>query len=292
MKNAFHKRIWLLIPALIMFSIIIALMSSSRAFAGDVQISLTKLNLYTNGGRKSIRLYIYDDGQPVQANWKSSKKKVAAVSSNGVVTAKKKGTAKITASYAGATYTCTIKVSGTSGVYKNCIKAYKSFLMNPYVTYTSGGKTAQADNFYSIDLDSNGIPELLVNVVDSSGKRYHVLYHFKDWRISTGQILGACSDFIWYPSRRIMNYRKIESDQSLYVYSRDNGTTLNSLAIDQRKHGKDTYYISDGSMGSYGTKISSLQFHNYVDRDLLNYSDSKRITLYVNTPYNRSRFLK
>ena len=43
--------------------------------------------------------------------WKSSKKKVAAVDKNGVVTAKKAGSAKITAKNKGKKYICTVKVS-------------------------------------------------------------------------------------------------------------------------------------------------------------------------------------
>jgi hypothetical protein len=43
-------------------------------------------------------------------NWSSSNKKVATVSSNGVITAIKAGTALITAKYNGKTYTCTVTV--------------------------------------------------------------------------------------------------------------------------------------------------------------------------------------
>lgn len=42
--------------------------------------------------------------------WKSSKPKVAAVTGNGTIKAKKAGKAKITVNYEGKTYTCTVKV--------------------------------------------------------------------------------------------------------------------------------------------------------------------------------------
>ena len=42
--------------------------------------------------------------------WKSSKPKVATVTKNGTIKAKKKGKAKITVNYGGKTYTCTVKV--------------------------------------------------------------------------------------------------------------------------------------------------------------------------------------
>ena len=166
------------------------------------------------------------------------------------------------------------------------------FLMNPYVTYTEKGNRGQADNFYSLDLDGNGIPELLVNVVTANGNRYHVLYHYTDNQITIGQELGVCGDFIWYPSARVMNYTQYESGQTLYFWSRDNGITLNSMAIIRHRKGKNTYYVTDGSIGTYGIQIDALDFRNYVDHDILGYSASKSIVLHVNTPYNRSRYLK
>ena len=291
MKTAFHKRIWFLVPALILLSVVITLMSSTRAFAGYVRLSTTSVTLYKKGGAKTIQLVLYDDDQPVAAVWKSSKKGIASVSGNGYVKAKRYGTTKITATYAGVKYTCKVKVRNKSGYYKNCIKAYKKFLVNPYVTYTSKGARAQADNFWSSDLDGDGIPELLVNVVAPNG-RYHVLYRYTNGIMSTGQLLGICADFQWYSSVRVMNFRKIEPDQDLFIWSRDNGITLNSMAIIRRKHNKDTYYISDGSTTSYGIKISAVEFRNYVDHDILGYTSPKAVTLHPNNSSNRSRYLK
>ena len=291
MKTELRKHTMLLFFALILAAVFCAVMPSARAYAGNVRISNKNVFLYTNGGRKRIQLSLYDDDQKVSAVWVSSKKKIASVSATGLVTAKKKGTAKITAIYGGRRYTCRIKVFGTSPVYKKAIKAYNRFLMNPYVTYNNRGATGQADNFYSVDLDGNGIPELLVCVV-SGNSRYYVLYHYTNKRISIGQDLGACGDFIWFPACRVMSYRQYQSDQTLTFWSRDNGTTLNSMAIARYKNGREYYYMTDGSIGTYGTRISATEFRNYVDHDILNYASAKAVTMHVNTPYNRSRFLK
>lgn len=293
MKNNILKRAWLLIPAMILVSILAAMMPSSRAFAGNVSLNASKLNLYTNGGRKSFYLQVYDGDQPVKASFRSSKKKVASVSAAGTVKAKRKGTATIYATYGGVTYSCHVKVRKTSKTYKKCIKAYNRFLMNPYVLYTESGKTDQADNFYSLDLDKNGIPELLVNVVDpSNGGRYYVLYRFERGRISTGQIMGVCGDFFWYPSKSVMHFTKYESDRTLFIYSQDNGISLNTFAIMRRTNNKDTYYESDGSVGTLGKKISATDFHYLVDHDVLNYAAPQQVILHVNTPANRARYLK
>ena len=59
---------------------------------------------------KKVRLAVKSNfGTMKNATWKSNKKTVATVK-NGVVTGKKKGTAKISAKFAGKTYTCTVKV--------------------------------------------------------------------------------------------------------------------------------------------------------------------------------------
>lgn len=59
---------------------------------------------------KKVRLAVKSNfGTMKNVTWKSNKKKVATVK-NGVVTGKKKGTAKISAKFAGKTYTCTVKV--------------------------------------------------------------------------------------------------------------------------------------------------------------------------------------
>ena len=109
MKTSFRRKIGLFLPALILVSVLITLMPSVRAFAG-VKLSKSKVTLYKNGGRKKIHLYLYEDGEKVSAKWKSSKKSVATVSSSGKVKARRKGTARITATYHGKKYTCTVMV--------------------------------------------------------------------------------------------------------------------------------------------------------------------------------------
>ena len=293
MKTITHKRILLLIPALLVLTAIIALMPSFRASASSVRLSKSHVNLYTSGGRKKIHLYLYEDGKKVKASWTSSKSRVASVSSSGVVRAKRTGTAKITARYAGMNFTCSIKVRRRSGTYKKAIKAYNTFLMNTYVTYTDSGDKAQADNFTALDLDKNGIPELLVNVVTPDGDRHYVLYRYKNKKISIGQQLGVCSDFVWYDKKGVLSYWQYMSNESLFIYGEDSGSDLETFAVVRRKNGKNRYYIDTTTYGKgYGRKVSALEFRNYVDHDVLNYTSPKAVPFYINTPYNRSVFLK
>lgn len=66
-------------------------------------------------------------GTKTKVNWSSSKKSVASVSSKGVVTAKKKGTAVITAKVGNKKYTCKVTVRNPLTA-KQAEKAVQKFL--------------------------------------------------------------------------------------------------------------------------------------------------------------------
>ncbi len=76
-----------------------------RAEARSVKINKTKTELYV-GSKETLKV----TGVSKQINWKSSDKSIAAVSAKGVVTAKKAGTATITANVAGTSYLCKVTV--------------------------------------------------------------------------------------------------------------------------------------------------------------------------------------
>lgn len=100
--------------------------SASASATSTVKKSVTKVVITKKGSSKAIKKTVtikkgkklklaakvtVKGGASKKVTWKSSKKKVATVSSKGVVTGKKKGTAKITAtSKANKKKKCTIKV--------------------------------------------------------------------------------------------------------------------------------------------------------------------------------------
>lgn len=77
--------------------------------AKKVAISKKAITL-TAGKKTTLKLKNMKKSQKNKVKWTSSKKSVATVNKSGKVTAKKKGTAKITAKYAGKKYTCKVTV--------------------------------------------------------------------------------------------------------------------------------------------------------------------------------------
>lgn len=73
-------------------------------------ISKSKLTLKV-GQTKKLSVKNLKKNQKKKLKWSSSKKKVASVNKNGKVTAKKKGTAKITAKVGKKKYTCKVTVT-------------------------------------------------------------------------------------------------------------------------------------------------------------------------------------
>ncbi len=97
--------------------LIMALLVCTVAVPNDVQaksskkmsISCKKVSLKV-GQKKKLKIKNVKKGKKVK--WSSSNKRIATIGSkSGVVTAKKKGTAKITAKVSGKKFTCTVKVT-------------------------------------------------------------------------------------------------------------------------------------------------------------------------------------
>ena len=100
---------------------------TSKINENKISLSKTKKTIYV-GEKYTLKI----KGTNKKAKWwKSSNTKVATVNSNGKVTAKKKGTAEITAKVAGKKYKCTIKV-------KNLPSDSKSTKGVIYLTFDDG----------------------------------------------------------------------------------------------------------------------------------------------------------
>ena len=148
----------------VIFAIVMMFAVNTAAFAASSKgINHKKVTLEPGD---TVKLKINGKSK---ANWRSSNKKVATVSSKGLVRAKKKGTAKISAKVKGKTWTCKVTVkktingvitinseaekentavldSSTSGMTSQEAKVYKAMiaLKNKYPE----GMTWTNDNYY------------------------------------------------------------------------------------------------------------------------------------------------
>lgn len=105
MKKIITKSVTVITVLAIMFTL--AMPAAAQAKSAP-KLNKTKISLNVN---KSYQLKV--TGTSKKATWKTSNKKVAAVSKTGMVTAKKKGTAIITAKVSKKIYKCKVTVKDT-----------------------------------------------------------------------------------------------------------------------------------------------------------------------------------
>lgn len=111
------KHITLFLVFVMMFSIVTSTTYVTASAKAKVQLSKTSITLIVG---KTKKLTLKNAKRKVK--WSSSKSSVAKVSSNGKVTAKKAGTAKIIAKCSGKKYTCKVKVYKKFKLLKSSLK--------------------------------------------------------------------------------------------------------------------------------------------------------------------------
>lgn len=151
----------------------------------------TKAFAITAGQKRTLKV----TGKAGKVTWKSSKKAVATVSSKGVVTAKKAGKAKITASVDGCKLTCTVTVK------KNEYSASSAS--------NSQAGTGVWFNTTKISYDKKGQLVCKIQIINNS--LYNV-EQLRDFSITVLDKNGA-----------VIGSQKI-SKQSLFIYSGSNKT--------------------------------------------------------------------
>lgn len=124
----------------------------------SISISETSVSIY-KGKSKQLRAIV--TGTSKKPSWSSSNNMVASVNSNGKVTAKKQGTAKITAAVGGKKAVCTVTVKAKAKRYSDIEKVanltaakaasalgLKVKISNVYsVFYTKNGKTGDGSSY-------------------------------------------------------------------------------------------------------------------------------------------------
>ena len=171
------KKLSVMLLCCLLLSVIAMPVSASAAKLNKKSISLNVGKTYT----------LKASGTKEKITWTSSKKSVATVSSKGVVKAKKKGTAVITAKYGKKKLTCkvtvkqpvkSIKLNKTSATLKKgkslTLKATisPSSANNKAVTWSSSNKkVATVSSKGVVKAVGNGTATITVKAKDGSGKK-------------------------------------------------------------------------------------------------------------------------
>ena len=121
--------------------------------AASIKLDKTSITMYT-GQTSTLKI----SGTSKKVTWSTSNKKVATVSSKGVVSAKSSGKATITAKVSNKNLKCkvTVKKQATNNK-KAALKAYYNFLKS-YEFYTD----SSTRRFNLVYINNDSIPELLV----------------------------------------------------------------------------------------------------------------------------------
>lgn len=180
-----------------------------------IKLNATKKTIYTGN---TYKLILNNSTEAV--TWKSSDKKVATVNKNGTVKGISKGTATITATSKGKSYTCKITVKKLTAA-----TAYKNFLTKGKMTVSN--KEEDIERFIYLDIDKDGTKELVV--YNPSGA---IVYTFKNSKMVN---IGTINS-IYYTSE----YIEFGYNPSLKTFTSSNNITASGSS--------KVYQIIDGKL--------------------------------------------
>ncbi|MGN0293743.1 MAG: Ig-like domain-containing protein [Lachnospiraceae bacterium] len=131
----------------------------------SIKLNKTSVTIYTSG-TTSVQLKATVKGASSKVAWASSDKKIAVVDSKGKVTAKKTGTAVITAKANGKTAKCKVTVSS---------------LKSKYISYIDKNIQNPSKYTYAIrDINGDKVPELILKY--ENGESFTNYYRVYIWQ--------------------------------------------------------------------------------------------------------------
>lgn len=269
MKHTLHKRsLWLLT---LLATLVFAL--GMTAQAAGVQISQKSLKLAIG---QSAALSV--TGTTKQATFTSSNAKVASVGKkSGTVTAKKAGTATITAKVGKKSYKC--KVTVTEGDYK---KLYREFL---------AANRGSIGKFYVLNVDKKGVPELITIPTGLGGAIIHYdVYTVKSNKVVlsgsyAGKGMGA---YVYYSAKAKALYASGWTNYIGGVWGNLFGISKYKLVqthhMREASNPKAVYYT--GKTDTSAKKVSKSAYLKYFNKY---YKGYKKYRMLENTAANREK---
>lgn len=247
--------------------------SGNDTQAAAIRISKTAATLSPN---QTVTLRL--NGTTRKPVWTSSNTKVATVGrTTGKVTAKKAGTAVITAKLGAKTYRCKVTVRARYKI------LYKSFL----------GRHPEYDSYYVLNVDKSGVPELVV-LTDVSG----VIGNYNVYTVANNKLKLLGSYKVRGVSDSNPSFMYVAGQKGLYASGWINGVggawgklfTISKGKLKETRYayeehnGKDVYYTGT-SYKSY-KKVSKSAYISFCNKYFKNY---KNYWMVKNTKYNRDR---
>ena len=176
------KKIFLAISIVLLFMLIPVVISDLGNIytvqAASVKISKTKVTIY-KGEKYTLKI----NGTSKKAKWSSSNKKIAIVDSNGEVTAKKDGTATITAKVGKKSYKCKVTVE-TKMTQSKALSIGKKLYKKAYQYYWASNISYNYSKIYTI----KGIQYCKVTTNMNNVKKYFSTNGFKRYLKNNGYV--------------------------------------------------------------------------------------------------------
>lgn len=217
------------------------------------------------------------NGTTAKAVWSSSNTKVASVS-QGTVTAKKAGSATITAAVGNKKYSCKVTVKN------NCAALYKKLLeTDRYAAW-----------YYVLDIDKNGVPELITGF-GGNGRG-----SFKVYTVKSGKAVKAGEYSVKNVSTNPLVFRYSSKYKTIYSWGSSGSSrgvgiwwelyNLSGTSLKPKYYvctvdsGKFTYYA--GTSRTNYKKVSKASYESYYKKYIAGYKEYK---MSANTASNRTK---
>ncbi len=227
-----------------------------------------------------------------KVTYTSSNKNIAAVNSAGKITAKKAGTATITAkTFNGKTAKCKVKVEDKNAA---VLKVYKKVLSQSKISWESADYPSSTYSFNLADINNDGISELFLY----SGRACHAEGYVGVGVVDNGKFkLIKCQDAItgYYPKSGIFVYQHTGMGFVIDSYTKFSNNNLNLFASTVQDY--NPTYQNKPVVWTYqkgNTKISKSDFNKLLDSKLVKGDKLVKFDnkFYENTAANRNKYLK